>query len=260
MTFPVLIKAQRKRVNVGKEIAQINRLRLSYERSLTSTLIREFQRVAREAARSYSAGGNVDVATVTLDARMGDIMRAHYTDVISTFGLRALEGMKLEARFERLIDQYILLFAADRISNVNKTTRNLIRAAIFAGEADGLGVSAIADLILERVGGSMARSRAATIARTETHAAASYGSHEIIKESTLRFNKRWSSVRDGRVRSHHAAMDGVTVGPDEDFIVRVNGTEYRMAHTHDPRGGAINNINCRCVTLYIADDDEVFGD
>ena len=44
---------------------------------------------------------------------------------------------------------------------------------------------------------------------------------------------------------------------DEDFIVNVNGIEYRMQHPSDPRGGAVNNINCRCVLAYVMPDDIV---
>lgn len=261
MTFPVAIKRRSKRrLNVAKEVAQVNRIRLSYERSATTRFIKLFEKYGRQAARLYPLGVQSGALTNGLRDDVEKILRAHYADVISTFGQRVLDGYKFETRFEQMIDLYYLLYGADKVTSITNTTRNIIRGAIFAGEAEALGVSAIAKLIREKTGGSIGRARAATIARTETHAAASYATHETTQELPMTFRKEWSSVGDARTRSHHAAMNGVQVGADEDFIVRVNGTEYRMAHTHDPRGGAINNINCRCTTLYIADEDEIFRD
>ena len=261
MGFPVYIKARsRRRLNVAKEVATVNRLRLNYERTLTTKLIRLFGRTAQQAASDYKRGAQVGGLAATFRQDLEDIMRPHYGEVIATFAGRLFDGYKLDPEFEQLLDTYYLLFATARIVGITNTTRNIIRGAIFAGEAEALGVDAIAKLIVERTAGAMGRSRAATIARTETHAASSYAQHQAAEQLPLTFRKEWSSVGDGRTRPHHAAMDGVQVGPDEDFIVRVNGIEYRMAHTHDPRGGAVNNINCRCVTLYIADEDEIFRD
>lgn len=260
--FPVYITKNRskRRLNVAKEVATINRLRLNFERSLTDKLIRLFVRTGKQAASDYRRGGQVGGLAASFRQDLEDIMRPHYGEVISVFAGCMFDGYKLEPRFEQLLDTYYLLFATARIVGINNTTRNIIRGAIFAGEAEGLGVDAIAKLIVERTAGAMGRARSATIARTETHAAASYAQHQAADQMPLTFLKEWNSVGDSRTRPHHAAMNGVQVGENEDFVVRVNGQEYRMAHTHDPRGGAVNNINCRCVTLYIADDDEIFRD
>lgn len=260
MNIPVFIKANgRRRINVAKEVAEINRLRLSFERSLGRSMLAVFQNHAGRAASDYRNYGRFILTRGEMATDVDRVLRAHYASVISMFSNRVYDNTK-RTPFEILIDQYILFYGAERISQISTTTANIIRGAIFAGEADALGVAAIADLIIERTSGAMGRSRAATIARTETHAAASWATHTAVQDQPLRYNKQWSSVNDGRTRSYHAAMDGVQVGPDEDFVVRVNGIEYRMSHTHDPRGGAINNINCRCATLYIADEDEIFRD
>ena len=261
MTFPVAIKRRSKRrLNVAKEVAEVNRIRLSFERSATTRFIKLFEKYGKQAARLYPRGTQDGALTVGLRDDVEKVIRAHYTDVITVFGHRVLDGYKFESRFEQMIDLYYLLYGADRVVGITNTTRNIIRGAIFAGEAEALGVAAISKLIIEKTSGSIGRARAATIARTETHAAASYATHETTKDLPITFRKEWSSVGDARTRSHHASMNGVQVGENEDFIVKVNGTEYRMAHTHDPRGGAVNNINCRCTTLYIADEDEIFRD
>ena len=260
MNIPVFIKANgRRRINVAKEVTEINRLRLSFERSLGRSILAVFQNHAGRAATDYRNYSQYLMTQGELQTDTARVLRAHYTSVITTFSNRVFDNTK-RTPFEVFIDQYILLYGADKITSISATTANIIRGAIFAGEADALGVAAIADLIIERTSGAMGRSRAATIARTETHAAASWATHTAVQEQPLSYNKQWSSVNDGRTRSHHAAMDGVQVGPNDDFVVRVNGAEYRMSYTHDPRGGAINNINCRCATLYIADEDEIFRD
>ena len=38
-------------------------------------------------------------------------------------------------------------------------------------------------------------------------------------------------------------------------LIEVDGLP--MAHTGDPRGGARNNINCRCVIIYVDEQDVV---
>lgn len=261
MNFPVAIKrSPKRRLNIAKEVAEVNRIRLSYERSATTRFLKLFQKYGRQAARLYKRGTQDGALTIGLRDDVEKILRAHYADVIATFGKRVVDGYKVESRFEQMIDLYYLLYGVDQVVKISNTTRNIIRGAILAGEAEALGVAAIAKLIMERTSGSIGRSRAATIARTETHAAASYATHQTTSELPLKFRKEWASVGDARTRSHHAAMNGVQVGSDEDFVVRVNGIEYKMSHTHDPRGGAINNINCRCTTLYIADEDEIFRD
>ena len=67
--------------------------------------------------------------------------------------------------------------------------------------------------------------------------------------------KKWVSVSDDRTRSAHAEIQGQTRNMDEDFDV--GGT--KMKHPGDPRGGAANVINCRCVVVY-ADERDIVSD
>ena len=100
------------------------------------------------------------------------------------------------------------------------------------------------------------RSRAALIARTETHNAASYANHayhsQVRNDLGLTMVKRWVSTGDTRTRPTHASANGQTVPMDEKFLV--GGVE--MEYAGDPAGGASNNVNCRCVIVY-ADEDDV---
>ncbi|GIV50595.1 MAG: hypothetical protein KatS3mg038_1116 [Candidatus Kapaibacterium sp.] len=63
----------------------------------------------------------------------------------------------------------------------------------------------------------------------------------------LKLRKVWLSMRDGKVRSHHQEMDGVSVDLTAKFSVPSNhGTEYADG-PGDPQLSAENRINCRCV-------------
>jgi hypothetical protein len=52
-------------------------------------------------------------------------------------------------------------------------------------------------------------------------------------------------------------MNGIRIPVNEDFLVNVKGNSYNMARPSDPRGGAVNVVNCRCVLLYVSPEDDV---
>ena len=260
MTFPVFIKASRSRVSISKEIREVNRLRLQFERSMTSRMLAIFKRVGKRAAEEYKINRGVDRALIPLEREIELAFRAHYEAVIERFGDRVYENRKLE-RFVALSRDYFERFGADKVVAITETTRRQIRRAIVQGENEGLRVEPIARLITERTGGSIGRARAATISRTETHAAASYATHTATKELNLPAQrKRWVSVSDGRTRDHHRAANGQEVGIDDKFIIRFRGAEIEMNYPHDGSGGAANNINCRCLAIYFTDEDALFDD
>jgi len=259
MTFPVFIKASKSKISIAKEIREVNRLRLQFEKSLESSLIRVFSKVGRAAAKEFEETGSVVEAVQPMQREIGQILFAHSTAVLTTFGNRVFENRKLS--FESLINTFYSTEQASKVVGIAAVTRNQINRAILAAEEEGLGVQQTAKLIRERTSGAIGRSRASTIARTETHAAASYANHEAQKLLELpNQKKRWVSVGDGRTRSHHAAANGQEVGMDEPFIIRFKGQEILMQYPHDGSGGAANNVNCRCLAVYFSDEDEIVPD
>lgn len=227
---------------------------------MAARLLSVFSDVGRRAAAEYERGGTVDAAMANLERDIGSVFQAHYDAVMERFASRVYEQRKLE-RFISFSRLYYENFGAEKVVGISATTRRQIRAAIAKGEENGEGVDAIARLIRERTGGAIGRARSATIARTETHAAASYATHEATKELNLPAQrKRWVSVNDGRTRFHHAAANGQEVGIDEQFVIRYKGQEIRMMHPHDGSGGAANNINCRCLAIYFTDEDALFDE
>ena len=260
MGFPVHIKAGMSRVSIAKEIAEVSRLRLQFERNLGFQMYSIFAKVAEDAAREYRASGDVYKSLIGIDGRIEAAIRAHQSAVIERFAARAFDNRKAD-RFTSLVFQYYNDDQAQKVTNISSVTRLNIANAIRAGERDAMGVDKTAKLIVERTAGAIGRARAATIARTETHAAASYATHEATREMDLPApRKRWVAVGDARTRGHHAAANGQEVGMDEKFIIRYKGQEIEMMHPHDGSGGAGNNINCRCLALYYSNEDAIFDD
>lgn len=258
--FPIFIKASKSKISIAKEIKEVTRLRLQFERSMTSRLMGVFKRAGIRAAQEYQQSQTVSQSLIPLEGELELVFRAHYRAVIEKFGDRVYENRKQE-RFAQLLFGFYAMEGASKVRGVSSQTARLIKRAVRLGEVDGEGVAKIAKLIREKTDGSVGRARASTIARTETHAAASYATHEATKELGLPAQrKRWVSVSDGRTRSHHAAANGQEVGMDEPFIIRYNGGEIKMQYPHDGSGGAANNINCRCLAIYFSDVDAIFDD
>jgi len=260
MTFPVFIKASKTRVSIAKEIKEVNRLRLQFERSMTSRLMLVFKRTGKSASAEYMRSGDINQSLVPLENDLRKVFETSYRAVIEKFADRVYTNRKAD-RFSQLVFDYTFMNAGAKITGIAETTGKLINKAILDGEKEGLGVSKIGKLIQERTSGSIGRSRAVTIARTETHAAASFATDTATRELALPAQrKRWVSVSDARTRTGHSAANGQEVGIDEKFLVPYKGATVEMSYPHDGSGGAGNNINCRCLAIYFTDEDALFDD
>ena len=250
-------KAYRTRISVRKEFIEQTRLRLGFERKLRLQMQTLFAETGSQARNEYRGAGRLTRTAPDLANKCASLLTGHYRAVIDAFGLRILRQRKAESEFEVLIQQYVTEIGSTRITQISNTTMNQIRRVILAGEKEGLGVRPIADSIFESQRGTFSKYRSATIARTETHGAASYANHAVNASLEIpNQKKRWVATADLRTRSTHAAANGTEVELDEDFIVG----GVAMGYTGDPRGGAKNVINCRCVTLYVTPEDDVFVD
>jgi hypothetical protein len=124
-------------------------------------------------------------------------------------------------------------------------------------QLDGQGVAQISSGIKSWFNETY-KSQAATIARTETHSAAGNAHdtyHTAISDAYgIAMLKRWVATGDARTRSAHAQMNGIEVALDSDFVMP-NGA--LMSYCGDSRGGAANTVNCRCVIMYVDNDDVI---
>jgi len=254
----ILQQKQRRRLSIRKEYLEQNRLRVSFERKLRLQMLTLFADIGNKASNEYRGLGRLLNTSRQMGEDLSKLLQSHYRAVINEFGLRIIRQQKQEPQFDQIIKEYFRLYGAIRVTQISDTTMRQLSAIISAGLADGLSVSVIAANIFDSMRGSFTKYRAATIARTETHSAASFANHAV--NASLKIpdqKKRWVAVADDRARSWHTQMNGTEVDLRDDFIVNVKGQQFRMGYTGDPRGGALNTINCRCVTLYFTDEDEL---
>ena len=161
-------------------------------------------------------------------------------------------AQKATQDYDLIYSQYMKTLGGFRISGISETTREIIANTILANRDEG--VSNIANAINEKMSPRFSRSRANTIARTETHTTSAFAIHAQAKNfEEPSMQKRWVSSTDLRTRASHRQASGQTVGIDDNFIV--GGKE--MQYAGDPAGGASEVINCRCVVVYLEDDDVI---
>ena len=158
--------------------------------------------------------------------------------------------------FERRVEEYFAgrQFVFVGITNIiaTKISNEIVRL-----RGEGLSNTQIASAIVDKFSGINLR-RARTIARTETHNAAGFANHayheEVESNLGTRMFKKWVATEDERTRTHHAEMNSKPPIPmNEDFVVG----GVKMKYAGDPKGGAKNVINCRCVIIYIDEEDVV---
>lgn len=243
----------------NKDLIEQNRIRQRMELRFEKRLLREFNAIGRSAAEVYESEARLRNLLDGIEQRLLAIFQPHYRSVLQEFSRRQAQLLNLakeETQFERMFRLFMAQVGAENVKDVSDTTIKRIRAAILKGFSLELALEEMSKLIEDSVGGSIGRYRSRIIARTETHAAANYANQTIAKDADIpQMRKRWVSANDARTRPHHAEMNGVEVGMDEDFEVPYNGIVYRMSYPGDPRGGPGNNVSCRCVISYQIPED-----
>jgi len=185
------------------------------------------------------------------------LLEDHYRQVISHFGklsLRAIKSFRISRKqeqniFEALIAEWITTQGLEKATRISETDIDVLRTVIDKAVEEGEGTEAIGRALRNARPFDIAR--AAMIARTETHAAATYGSIQSVRQAEDEFGivmlKKWSPTMDQRTREEHAAMRSKPAIPlDEKFNV---GGEM-MDRPGDPAGSAWNVIHCRCALIY----------
>ena len=229
------------------------------EESIARPIAKEKDRFIHAAAERYEAHGTVNFFDLVDNHqdRILSILKPHWKLAISGAGHLALGQMKSRqlkdddenSLFEDLAQEWVSKEGLKRSHSIADTSEADVLAAISDGLDDGLGVAEIARNIREVT--DLTPWRAETIARTETHNAATYGSIESVRYAEdnlgVEMEKAWAPTIDGRTRPAHAAMSADDYIPmDAKFLV--DGEE--MDRPGDPAGSAENTVNCRCALIY----------
>jgi len=232
--------------------ARADRMMRTVEGPMARRLAAEFDRVARESG----GAGVVDIHHHANNLRL--ILLNAYETTISMFldvyfstkktCCIVLEyKLDTEDEIRRRAVKLARARAQQIADDIAKTTKDKIRRAITTGLGSGKTTAQIAKDILLRVGGSIAKRRAMTIARTEVHGAANgallEGAHA---DADVLENKEWVATEDDRTRVDHDHANGQIVGIKEMFTV--GGEKLRFPG--DPSGSPENIINCRCQIVF----------
>lgn len=229
-----------------------------FERAMRVDVARARNRYIRAASKAYADSGAVpSYVRGAYENALGDIFIRHLTRIVPHFGKLATRELKSRHRImeRKRTDAFFVSMmewartrALNNASTVADTDTAIIRKHIQDGLEAGDGNDKIARRIRDT--GSLTPYRAATIARTETSVAASYGANaearQTAEENGLVLVKEWVATNDDRTRESHIAADGQTVGIDESFDV----DGELLDRPSDPAGSAENVVNCRCVAIY----------
>lgn len=198
--------------------------------------------------------------------------RGMFRRIFSDVGAEAYGNVAVEASFSALSkrsSKWIREASFEMVKNISATTRDNLRATL----AEGIGAGESQTALVARVN-EVFRSRsarAATIARTESHAAMNAGRLEGWRQAEektgVSLKKTWLTSKDEHVRgtpdgtyknsefSHYHA-DGQTVPLDRPFFVgdrHKNNGESCMA-PGDNSLSVGNRINCRCTMIVEVND------
>lgn len=147
--------------------------------------------------------------------------------------------------FLRILRLWISEQVANKVVLVNNITKQLIQKIIDKGMLGNKTIKEIAKDI-RKISGITNKTRAMTIAITETHTAAVYTMDKYIINTGLVIGRRWLSAKDERTRRplesefNHLGANGEVVGVNEKFIRTGESLDY----PGDPNGSPGNIINC----------------
>ncbi len=237
------------------------RLMAGLELHARSAILGALHHVATLASKSFRDFGTIHMAPLmaTHQRELAFVLTRVYRSASSVFAARVRaspKGVKaagegFEDNSESAISAWIRQWTATKVKQISETTGEQIAAIVNAHENEDITSGEMADLIEAEIGGTNAASRAATIARTETHSAAQYGSMAAAESLGIpNLQKIWVATSDDRTRDDHADADGQSVPINDTFTVGEDELEF----PGDPSGSAEEIINCRCAMVY--DDKE----
>lgn len=128
-------------------------------------------------------------------------------------------------------------FAKEVTDTTYDSLKNQLEEGIKAGE----GAEELSKRV-NKVFDFATKTRARTIARTETGAASSVAHEQAYRQAGVE-KKRWITTEDDRTREAHARADGQVRNMNDKFSVGGEELDYPSDRFH---GSAANVINCRC--------------
>ena len=183
-----------------------------------------------------------------------DFLRSSARGLKSSYGIMTTKQDEDEflEYWQLVIQRYIREDALDDIVTILETSRDdalrIIQNIISQGLEEGWGIDEYSREMRKQIPKEWRKRlfRAEVIARTETGAAASFGSHQGALSTGLEFDKVWLAISDSVTRDSHSRVNGERrkLRPDEAFS---NGLLY----PNQKGAPAEEVINCRCNVGYV---------
>ncbi len=135
-------------------------------------------------------------------------------------------------------------FANEAVDSLIRQIRDTWNSYLTEGIRSGMTIAELTEQVQRAFKGTDKDDwfRARRIARTEAIGAANMGTAASYRQANVPF-KTWVTVRDGRVRDSHRAMNNVSVPTTEKFKLPSGGEGEGPG---DPALGASEVVHCRC--------------
>jgi len=178
-------------------------------------------------------------------------------------GNQQLDDLYRRAGKERPLDlvfgnrDYARQLWNESVQDITTSTGTSIMSVVERGLTNGLSTRAIAEnLLQDDQSGIFNLGRANRIARTESTRVvnqATTESYRTLSANGIQVKKQWLSSRDALVRDSHVALDGQTVGANENFQLP---SQYGGYEASSPASFPVagENINCRCTVIPVLDE------
>jgi len=248
----------RKRSDILKYHRWFNRNMLKLERRYKKQIKNVLKDQYQDAADYFRQGIGLESVNDAVDFNkkdMIDVYKNLYIGTSELFHEKTKDNIKSispkftkntsEGEYWALLNRWIELNVAQKVTAVNNNTKRLLNKIISDGVNNGLSNEDIAKSITKNSAITQ-EWRAMRIARTEVHSASTKATDDTVKGFDLLTIREWSASMDERTRETHAAADGQQVNEEEPF--NVGGAD--LMFPGDPNGPAGEIINCRCVLLY----------
>lgn len=199
----------------------------------------------------YFTSGEIDRPEITL--AITGLLAEELQDIVARYGQDVAEEIGRQAAFEltHITRHFIHDETAWLIQQVNRTTREMVRRAITEALENRESFTQITARVKEIFFGDVSDYRARMIGVTESTKATGFAANEAFAQAGIE-KKEWLAVMDNYTRDTHAAMDGQKV-PADSYFISPSGDRAQYP------GGfstAAENINCRCTTVAVFDDEE----
>lgn len=245
-------------------IFKLERKLVREQKKLSSKLYKELQRQMKEIIANDGI----------FESRIHDILMDAYLTIGVEFASKQFDALttgdytKTDRFFleywKEWIENFVTIRVAEKVKQMDGWTSKRYREVLdVITESGTLSIpnEVIAEQLRDKLGtGVFSRSRAMTIARTETASIANEAKAKSAEtwagENGQKQFKMWVHRNSKDPRENHEYLDGMILPVEEYFqVVAQDGEPEDMLYPHDPNNGsAKNKVNCNCQVVYMSED------